>query len=341
MNIVSTGTMLSQYMEANHITISDIAKFCAVSERTVYRMLNEETKLTPEVASAIEANIPGLKAEFLLKYDTKYQLQKLRFEQQQGIDVDKCIRTFKLKKLFPSIASDKQAMIDRAMKFFGKESLVSGKLNHHLLAPQFSKANNAVEDDSALWLETAYQECLEQYGSEKRVFSPKNFHENFAVIKDYCGTTTLENTRFNMREFCDACGIYFHMRPSIPNARIKGVAGKDEQGRVFILLSDLFKSVEVLWLAFIHECIHIQNEDFNNPALVNETDITRNENHVDSDTMELFVNVKDLGEHVTVKDVLEIAAKTRSPVGIVAAITRFVTNHYSDKEMNSLLHFYS
>ncbi len=339
MSIVSTGCMLTQYMEANGVVISEVARKCNVSERTVYRILNDEARLTPEVAFAISELIPGLKCGFILKYDASYQVQKLQLERQSSLNIDKCISVFKLKKLFPEISTDKQALIERGIKVFGQENMA------HCIIPapqfaQYSKANNATMIDSNLWTIVAYKECLEKNDGKNLVFDYDAFTELFSQIRDICGTTSYENTVFNMLDFCESCGIYFYIRKSIPNARIKGMTIRDEEGRVFIILSDLFKCVEVLWLAFIHECIHINKKDFFNRELVEETNTIKNENYVSSETIKFFVHNYDVKNIKSVKEILDLSNRENVPVGIVTAITRYATEKYNDKEYNSLLHFY-
>ena len=94
------------------------------------------------------------------------------------------------------------------------------------------------------------------------MFDYDKFAEEFKEIKKISGTTNIKTTIFNMKTFCESCGINFYFRPSIPNSRVKAVAIKDKEDRIFIFVSDLFKRIENLWISFVHERIHIFNQDF-------------------------------------------------------------------------------
>lgn len=73
--IISTGEMLKGYMEENGVSVSALAIASDVSERSIYRLLNGECKLSRKIALGMNSLIPEISVEFLMMYDAKYQAQ--------------------------------------------------------------------------------------------------------------------------------------------------------------------------------------------------------------------------------------------------------------------------
>ena len=341
--IISTGNMIETYLEANGFSITNLAESSGVSERTIYRLLNDEGKLTQEMAEGVNKLIPGISVEFLMTYDARYQIQKRDFVKANcNSDIDALISKYKLKKLFPSLAKNKEELFNHGKAILGLEQMNSGDIsNPRLLSFQFSQAANPKESDAILWLTVAYKECLEKNSETKMIFNKERFEQQFDQLKELCGATTIENSLSLMNEFANSCGIYFFLRRSIPNARIKAVTIKDSDNRIIILMSDLFKCVETLWIAFIHECFHILNDDFDEPEYINNDRASMNEKNTDKETLEFLVSdCMNNQKFFDVHDVLEISSKNKVPVGIVASFARDISGKYKDSAINSCIHYY-
>ena len=339
-DIVCTGKMIQTYLAANGYTIQNLAESSKSSIRTIYRIFNDECKLSYEVAVGINTLIPEISVEFLMTYDTKYQLQKKQLELKNGIEnLDKVVEHYKLKKLFPELSKDKKALIERAKEVFGIKNIQSGENEMPwLVSVNYSLANNADDFVKTLWLQTAYRECCEK---EMLEFDRNGFLKEFDSIKQLSGTSNYEMTIFNIKMFCKKCGLNYHLRNSIPNSRIKAVTVKDNDGRIIILMSDLFKCVENLWIAFVHELEHIKKEDYNMLGLYSDEARDENENYVSEETARYFIG--DLYDDIKTCDietVFNICKQCNVPQGIVAEIVRFKTGDYKNRQVNSLLNFY-
>ena len=74
--IISTAEMIRGYMDANDVSVKALSEASGLSERTVYRFLGDEGKLSKRIAQGLNNLIPEISLEFLMTYDAKYQLQK-------------------------------------------------------------------------------------------------------------------------------------------------------------------------------------------------------------------------------------------------------------------------
>ena len=63
-------------MDANDVSVKALSEASGLSERTVYRFLGDEGKLSKRIAQGLNSLIPEISLEFLMTYDAKYQLQK-------------------------------------------------------------------------------------------------------------------------------------------------------------------------------------------------------------------------------------------------------------------------
>ena len=72
----STAYLFGEFMSANNITVKQLAEASGVSVRTIYRVLNDESKLNSKVAFGLNRLLPDVSPSFLMKYDAGYQTQK-------------------------------------------------------------------------------------------------------------------------------------------------------------------------------------------------------------------------------------------------------------------------
>lgn len=344
--IISSAKMIASYLEANNFTVSDLVEASNVSSRTIARLLNDECKLPYEVAVGLNKLISEISVEFLVLYDSKYQLQKKNLARTVEIKkIREVIDYFRLKKLFPEDRKNSKVLIEKGLKLFGEDCLKNMSFDYAPLPVFYSKAKGSVSNDSAAWTIFAYSKCIEENEDRIMDFNEEVFLSEFDSLRILTATTSIDGAYANIKQFCNLCGINFCMCDIIPNARIKGVSVKDPGGRVFIILSNLFKCVETLLIAFVHECFHIKNHDFENPSLSEDGRTADNERVIDNDTRRFFVGdyvfPKEDFSTYRAKDICEIARKYNSAPGIVASIARCECDVFTNRNVNALLHFYN
>jgi plasmid maintenance system antidote protein VapI len=342
--LLSTGQIIAAYLEANNLSIFDLAKSSGVGLKTIYRLVNDESKLSYKIAQGMNRLISEVSLEFLVSYDAKYQLQKNRIKEQYQVDdLTKIIDFYKLRKLYRNYYHDNIKLVEIAGIVFGYDNVKKLHIDDSpLFSRAFSQAKNADNTASLLWLAASYKECLvlcEQ--KELLIFDYEIFKKEFSNIKKICGTTDIRSTIFNMKSFCESCGINFYYRPSIPNSRVKAAALKDKEGRAFLFISDLFKCVENLWISFVHECMHILKQDFTRSNPEDFEKIANYENYIDVEAMKFFVDdFSDLILNMDSNGIIDYAKRTRTPIGIVAEIYRYLTKRYDNRNINMYVHYY-
>lgn len=339
--MISTGRMIYEYLDANGFNISDLVEASGLSARTLYRVItSDDSKLPYKVAEGVNKLIPELDIAFLMKYDATYQIEKINAAKEAGVEnINDVIREYKLDKLYRD-ETDKIALFNKGIEVFGKDNILKNfYIDVSNLSFNFSLAKNNNERISLIWLKAAYEEC--KSSREPVVFNEQKFLRLFNEIKRFSGVNEINSALFNMRFLCQQCGINFYYRPSIPNSRVKAVALKDKQGFIYIFVSDLFKCVENLWLAFIHETIHIFRKDYDKVQSLKENDVLETENYVDLEVIGYYVGIISLNkQECNLDTVFRISDESKTPANIVAEIVRYLTGVYTNNDVNKLVHYY-
>ena len=111
--IISTADMVRGYLDSNGISIKTLAEACGLSERTIYRFLCDDSKLSRRLAEGINSLIPEISLEFLMTYDAKYQLQKTQQERKAS---EKRQKTVSANSTVRKNVTIPRYLNDRAMK---------------------------------------------------------------------------------------------------------------------------------------------------------------------------------------------------------------------------------
>lgn len=333
--LISTGKYISILLRENGLDAGKLAMASEVSERTVARILNDQARVSVKIADGLHALISGFEPTFILEYDAMYQYQKERERRELNLsekEADDIIRAFNLRKLIPEYASDKVQLLRRAKDVFGLENLRNRNIDSCMegfSSVGFFGTEGNYPDAGFLekvWVVHAYKDALDDL--EIREFAPDAFRDAFESVREFCFATTWELALFNMEEFAFKAGINFCLAPSVPNLRVKGASLQDREGRVFVFISDLVRSVEDALITFVNELLCIKKD------VLGASDLAEN-------SAERFFLGHETGRIVAVRDIREVAViadKCRAPKGIVAEIVRHKTSVFNDRSINSFIH---
>lgn len=339
--IIKTSEMVKMYFEENNITITDLINKGHVSKSTAYRFFSGETDLTFKLAQAINKVLPELTIEFLMSYDCKYKCYINQFSQNNDIkNTKESIDYFYLRELYPDLKKDETKLCEKGFEIYGKDNFIHKKFDDNLIKYSlFSKANNAVYRATYSWVHATLYEALARK-KEVRNLDINKLNNLMNNIRYFCGTTSIVSTIDLMEEMCLDIGVNFCYRASLPNARVKGVTVL-KNDEIFILMSDLFRCVENLWLTFIHELIHIRNNDLNKIEDFDENSKIEYEKNINEDVIKFLINNKFTADNeLSLNEVINVANLTGVPINICAEICRFIKNKYDDTQVNQLIHNY-
>ena len=73
--MTSTEEMITWFLDNNDLTINQLAEASGVTPKTVYRVINEEAKLSNKIALGLHKLLPGIKIEDIVAYDAKFQFE--------------------------------------------------------------------------------------------------------------------------------------------------------------------------------------------------------------------------------------------------------------------------
>lgn len=337
-HLVSTGQLIVTYLSSNGFKISDLEKKCeGVSQRTIARVIKDESKLPLKVAEGVNRLIPEIDVGFLLSYDAQYQYQKTKYQENKQIDINEYITKYRLEKLYPDYRGNRLELFEKGFSVFGSEKDYGIDLSE--LSYGYSLANNNKKRDTDIWLKCCYEEFTQKHQVVQ--FNRKAFEREFKNIKSYIRVNSIESAIYNIKKFCELCGINFSFRPSIPNSRIRAVTVVDKENRVYIFISDLFKCVETLLLSFVHETIHINNEDYNKFSFMSIEDTKENEEYVDEEVIKYLTDDEFSLESFKLSDINNYSTKWNLMNGLISMIYRSKSKVYDDYGINKYLHYYT
>lgn len=337
----STGKIVKMYIDENGFNASDLANASNVSIRTIIRLYNDETPLSFNVAVGLNKLIPEISTDFIVSYDSKYQFYKKELEKKDDcVKISEVISKYKMKKLYKTEASNELLLFDKAKEIFGLDNIKNGYyVDVSGLSYCFNIAEGVKDTTPLIWLKAAYEEYKKD--SELLIFNNDAFEKEIKTLKIRSNTSDIKSTIYNMRSFCKKCGINFYFRPSIPGARIKAVAVKDTDGYIYIFVSDLFKCIENIWLSFVHECMHIKENDFDVLENCNDSFIDVDENYIDQKAIEFFIGADYTNDDLKdIESIAKLSRDTNTPLSITVEIARFIKQNYSDYTLNKYIHYF-
>ena len=334
----STGEFIKEFMNSENVSIGDLAKASNLSERSVYRFLKGESKLTFDLVEGIKKLWPDFDTDLLYKYERNYWDSLERFKRENELkNINNVIKLFKLDWLYDE--DSKIEKLEKAKAIFGLKNLqnltISSKFSNYAY---FSKAKNSDNKISEIWINSA----LYDYKSENEVldFKEEIFYDSFKDLRELLNTSDVGLLIENFKMFANKCGINFFIRRNIPNSRIKAVTYIDEENHIYIFISDLFKLTENLSLSLMHECLHIFNKDLSNEKISVEDD--EYEKEIDKEAIYQFIGedgFKTLRK-TSLNSIYDVADFKEVTIGLVAEIYRRKFNAYDNPSINDYLHYF-
>lgn len=265
MRLIPTGRLIKEYMSANKIKQMDLARHSGYSEKQISLILTGKASLPEKVADSLSQLIPGTSKDYWINYDTKYQKQvKQEKEAVKKTDYTNIDKRFSLSKIFGSQSYSKLRQLEIAEEAIGSKSIAShyDDPNGGSLQPVFLRDNEKVSRDFInMWVDIVlyfrYLSEIEEY-EFKGVDYLRSLMQS--ELKQALYVTDSSSLERNLRHFCKKAGINLILMKNVPTSYIRGMTFP-KNGKIYIVLTDRFKSIEFTIFAFVHELEHIVNGD--------------------------------------------------------------------------------
>ncbi len=335
----STGEIISNYLKANNITVQQLIEKSGLSAKTIALTLNDTIKLNNKIAYALSELIEGISVESIVVYDAKYQLY--REKELSNVDLsffNEVISKYNLRKVFKEEKNNMIKLYHAFIKYVNLDSFNNHKIEFNNAYINYSHAKVTNDDSnsiSALFIQKAIDDYKEL--EDPIPFNEKKFNENFKDILSYCNVCSSQVGIQNMSIFCKESGINLIITKNVVGSRVKGACLKDESNNVYMILTDLFNSLESVFLTFMHECIHIKNKDYQ--IELTEENINNNEMSIDNDVRNLIVKSKfkiPSSNELIRKMLKDNLASDDSPINLAFRIFEVDTKMYNLKELRSI-----
>lgn len=255
---VPPGDTIRENMEYLGMTQKELALRIQITEKHLSNILNGTSPVTYDTALKLETAI-GPRAEFWMKLETNYQLNKARLEEEENLKEDFIIlKDIPYKDMaahgwVPSERS-RTKRVQHCRSFFGVSSLHSIK-ESYAVAFRTHTSSSSISDYGILaWLRKAETEGVRQS------VSPFEKSALRKLIPKFRELTLLEPQQFYtlLENFCEEAGIALVLVDYIPKTYVCGATIWKDQ-KVIIALSTRGNKADIFWFTFFHEVAHLLN----------------------------------------------------------------------------------
>ncbi|MGV8146972.1 MAG: HigA family addiction module antitoxin [Alkaliphilus sp.] len=255
---IPPGETIRENMEFLGINQRELSTRLDITTKHLSNILSGKSPITYESAIKLETVI-GPSAKFWMNLEINYQLNKIRLEKLEQLDVDaKLIKDIPYKVMsqlgWVKETNKKSERIINSKKFFGITNL-------SLIQPSYAvvfrkqKQKKEISNLSILtWLRKAE---LEGISTDVKEFNKSKLKTLIPLFRKL----TLKEPSFfypEMKKLCAECGIALVLVESLPKTYICG-ATIWRRNKAILALSVRGKRADIFWFAFFHELAHLIN----------------------------------------------------------------------------------
>ena len=296
---IPPGETIRENMEFLGMNQKELATRLDITEKHMSNIVNGNSPITYETALKLELVI-GAKAQFWMNLESNYQLNKIRLEEQEKLDVDleilKEIPYKEMSKLkWIKETSVRKERVLHCRSFFGVAELGSIQLSHSIAFRKQNQTNEISDLGVLAWIRKAEIEGL---SVEVDKFDKRKLKNLIPVFREM---TMKEPDIFypELQRICAECGVALLLIPYLPRTDICG-ATIWRNNKVILALSVRGKRADGFWFTFFHELAHLINHssrkfhisyDTNNEE--DEADYEASNYLISEDQYEEFINNYD------------------------------------------------
>lgn len=339
--IMPTSSFIKRYLKANNISQKDLSIASGYTEKQVSLIMNDEVEVSPRFARAISSCVPGLEADFIIRYAKRYKEQLERDKEfLEKNNFKELSRELCFHKVFKHISSDPVEQTQIILSSYNLSTLYD--VWDYLKKDQsmevvYSKDQSKLEDKDniavKLWTKAVMNQLIAL--EDDRQFVGREKTKNILCNnKDLFAVSNSEDLILNIEYICKKCGIHVAFSHTAPTTYIRGLSFS-LNGQIFIVLTDRFKRVENVIFAFIHEMVHIINGDINvEKETIRFIDLDElNEKSVDEAAADYLIPTNIYKKYIgcnrvpSITDLINVSKESNSTIGLV--VSRY---HYESKD---------
>lgn len=257
------GETIFDLVEERGWTQAELAVRLGYSEKHVSQLINGKVPLTDEAAIRLERVLGG-SVSFWLTREAKYREHSARLEAERTHEQwSYWLDELPVRELMASGAIEKRRVDERqrpgivaaCLRFFGVASPDEWRSHYGNLQCSFRRTRADQSDIGAIsaWLRLG-ERCAEKLEVEK--YDRSKFNDALLQIRSLtCESPPVFEPK--LKRLLQEAGVTFVLVPSIPRARVSGVARWLSPTRPMIQLSLFGKTNDKFWFTFFHEAAHI------------------------------------------------------------------------------------
>jgi HTH-type transcriptional regulator/antitoxin HigA len=267
--LIPTGQLIAEYLDENSISQKQLATEAGYSEKQVSLIINNKVRLTSRFADALAKLLPGTTSSFWFSYDQKFAVQEEKENQEVAkLGYRQISANFGLDKIFKKSKLTKYERLSVLKEAVGS-SFDDGLITNmgYRVQPAFLQDKSRKEKVNETYLETwvsvlTYLYSLKEYNGEslKSYVGPDLLKKDLYANHDLFAIKDQRDLFANTSYFCQNEGIKLILTKSAPSTYVRG-AVYSNNGEIYLLLTNHYKSVEYTLFAFIHELFHLIQKD--------------------------------------------------------------------------------
>ena len=253
---IPPGETIKENLEVLEMSQVELSARLGITPKHCSNIINGLSPITYETALKLEIVI-GPSAEFWMKLETNYQLDKARLKEieqiKQDTEVLKSIPYNEISKLgWVDITTDKRERVINSRSYYSVALLGLIKNSYSVRFRQ-GKANYQISNYGVLaWLIKAEKQGTD---IEVEVFNKIKLKN---LIPEFRKLTLEEPEVFypKMEKLCSECGVALVLVQALSKTYIQG-ATIWKNGKAILALTVRGKKADIFWFTFFHELAHL------------------------------------------------------------------------------------
>lgn len=255
---IPPGETIRENMEYLGMNQEELAARLGMTPKHMSNIINGNAPITYETALRLET-VVGPSAEFWMKLETQYQLDKARIEKEEELALDlETIKDIPYNRMssygWVDVTLDKKHRILKSREFFGVANLSLIKTSYNVMFRK-QKLKHEISDLSVLaWLRRAE---IESQTIEVEEFNKTKLKSLIPVFRKL---TLNEPSEFypTIKKLCSECGVALVLVEDLPKTYLCG-ATIWRNDKAILALSVRGKRADIFWFTFFHELAHLIN----------------------------------------------------------------------------------